>query len=57
MKHKPNFRYVVYDECQQPIRKFYTKLEAMQFLQDGWKVVSLPKTPVIDWDNYEPAPF
>lgn len=57
MKHKPDFRYVVYDECQQPIRKFYTKLEAMQFLQDGWKVVSLPKTPVIDWDNYEPAPF
>lgn len=50
-------RYIVLDEEQQPIRKFYTKADAIRFLLDGWIVITLPKTPVIDWNNYEPALF
>lgn len=50
-------RFIVLDEEQQPIRKFYTKADAVRFLQDGWTVVALPKKPVIDWNNYEPALF
>lgn len=50
-------RYIVLDEEQQPIRKFYTKADAIRFLLDGWTVITLPKTPIIDWNNYEPALF
>lgn len=50
-------RYTVYDEDNQPIRRFYTKQEAINFLLDGWKIVTTPKKPLIDWDKIELAPF
>lgn len=50
-------RFVVYDDDNLPIRKFYTKQEAINFMQQGWQLVVLPKKQVIDWDNYEPAFF
>lgn len=50
-------RFTVYDEDNEPIRKFYTRQEAINFLLDGWKIVVAPKTPVIDWNSVELAPF
>lgn len=35
-------RYEVHDE-DGPLRSFYTRKEAEQFLQDGWRIVVLPK--------------
>lgn len=55
--NKPQRRYVVYDDDGLAIRKFYTKQEAKRFLQAGWKIVTLPLVPIIDWNNYDPAPF
>lgn len=57
MKAKPQRRYVVYADDGQAIRKFYTKQDAVRFLQEGWRIVTLPVVPVIDWNNYEPALF
>lgn len=50
-------RYLVCDDENEPIRKFYTKQEALNFLLDGWKIITLPKKPVIDWATVELAPF
>lgn len=54
-KIKP--RYLVCDDENEPVRKFYTKQEAVRFLLDGWKIITLPKTPIIDWATVELAPF
>ena len=36
-------RYLVYDEDGFLMRKFYTKQEATLFLQEGWKLMVVPK--------------
>lgn len=57
MKPNPTRRFVVYADDNKPIRSFYTKQDAKRFLQEGWRIVTLPVVPVIDWNNYEPALF
>ena len=55
-----NFRYLVKDENGLPLRQFYWEAEARRFLLPGWCVVRLPKSrrkPVIDWNDYDKAPF
>lgn len=50
-------RFLVCDDEGEPVRKFYTKREALNFLLDGWKLIVLPKKSVIDWQSIELAPF
>lgn len=55
-----NFRYLVKDEDGLPLRQFHWKDEAERFLRDGMTLVRLPKPvrkPLVDWNNFEPAPF
>jgi hypothetical protein len=53
-------RYQVNDE-EGPLRAFHTEEEAVNFAKDdGYYVIVLggsPKTPQIDWNNYEESPF
>jgi sugar lactone lactonase YvrE len=38
-------RYEVYDEDGKLFRKFWTKWEAVRFMQPGWKLVTKSKVP------------
>ena len=53
-------RYQVNDE-EGPLRAFHTEEEAVNFAKDaGYYIIVLAgplKEPVIDWNNYESAPF
>lgn len=51
-------RYWVYDDVGL-FRKFWSKEEALRFLQPGWKLViqPKPKKPKVDLNEYEEAPF
>lgn len=40
-----NMRYLVRDEERVPLRKFWTHEEALQFLQPGYTVDTLPAPP------------
>jgi hypothetical protein len=52
-------RYWVYDEEGKLFRKFAFKAEALNFLQDGWKMViqPKPKPKKITPEEYGFAPF
>lgn len=41
-------RFIVYDE-DGPLRKFYTRAEALAWMLDGMRLVVLPKKPKPDW--------
>jgi hypothetical protein len=36
-------RYLVYDEDDVLLRKFWDKESAQRFMQDGWKLITQPK--------------
>jgi len=50
-------RFLVIDDDGEPVRKFYSKQDAINFLLTGWQVITKPKTPIIDWATVELAPF
>jgi hypothetical protein len=41
-------RYQVNDETGAMLRRFYTKEEALAFMQKGWTLIVLPKKPKPD---------
>lgn len=52
-------RYLVYDEDGVLQRKFWDEFSARKYLQDGWKLVVLPKQRKpklhVDMKNFEEA--
>jgi hypothetical protein len=39
------YKFVLFDEFGEPIRKFATRLEAKPYMTEGTKLVKLPKQP------------
>ena len=51
-------RYLVKDETGKALRMFYTRIEAVAFMQQDWSLVVLPRKPKINpFDLVGEAPF
>jgi hypothetical protein len=40
-----NYKYLLVDEDNSPLRKFASKIEAQPYLSQGYKLIKLPKQP------------
>lgn len=39
------YKFILVDEDNQPLRKFASKIEAQPFLSQGYQLIKLPKQP------------
>lgn len=55
------YYYYAVDEFGDKFRRFYRKLEAYSYIKQrpGWTIEKVPIIiiPLIDWNDFEPAPF
>jgi hypothetical protein len=40
-----NYKYILVDEDNHPLRKFASKIEAQPYLSQGYQLIKLPKQP------------
>ena len=55
----PKYKYFAVDEFGDRMRSFYSRAEARHYVskREGWTLERVPVESVIDWNNFEPAPF